>query len=64
MNGIMAINMAVGSTTLDDEQGPERPWGTVFDKRPSRTPSNSTVFGGSCFVASFAAYLQLELVME
>jgi hypothetical protein len=37
-------------------RGPVRPRGLDAVKRPSQTPSNSTVFGGSCFVASLAAY--------
>lgn len=35
--------------------GPPRPRGLDDMSRPSRVPSNSTVFGGSCLVASAAA---------
>lgn len=39
----------------DAEYGPERPRGFAAAPRPSRSPSNSEMFGGSCFVESDAA---------
>jgi hypothetical protein len=59
MSGNIVANKSVeGSEALGDaveERGPVRPRGFEADKRPSQTPSNSTVLGGSCFVASPAA---------
>jgi hypothetical protein len=55
---IAAIRIAVASGVLwvsAAVRGPVLPRGLDATKRLSRTPSNSMVFGGSCFVASLAA---------
>lgn len=56
---IAAIRSAVASELEDGAgvgQGPVRPRGLPLESRPSRTPSKSGVLGGSCFVASPAAF--------
>ena len=63
---IAAIRIAVASGALlvsAAAHGPALPWGLDVTKRPSRTPSNSTVFGGSCFVASLAACCTSQAVV-
>lgn len=59
--GIIAVTSSVaGSLTgggVSARWGPLRPQALTEDEsRPSQIPSNSTVFGGSCLVASAAAY--------
>ena len=46
----------VGTAVAACARGPVRPRGLFAIRRLSRTLSNSIVFGGSCFVASAAAY--------
>jgi hypothetical protein len=58
-----AINKA--AVSVDDkavtaEHGPVRPRGLTSESRPSRTPSKSVVLGGSCLVASPAAYYSIS----
>lgn len=61
---IAAINKALASLDVEvvegpgkTARGPLRPRALMATVRPSRAPSKSTVFGGSCFVASAAAYV-------
>lgn len=61
MRGIIAIRREVASLVVFSwVREVCRPRGLDAWSRPSRTPSKSTVLGGSFFVASYAAYLRVR----
>jgi hypothetical protein len=53
ISSVLASLVGCAGTTW--ARDPVRPRGLFAMRRPSRIPSKSTVFGGSCFVASAAA---------
>jgi hypothetical protein len=56
---MVAINSALVSEEVA-KRGPVRPRDLTLASQPSRTPSKSVVLGGSCFVASPAAWYSIS----